>query len=56
MLDVGWGTGQLWRPFAPYFEKIYGIDVSDSQLATAINVNHDLANIQIIFWNNLLEL
>ena len=56
MLDVGCGTGQLWKPFSPIFQKIYGIDVSDSQLATARDAIQDLTNIRLIVWNNLLVL
>ena len=45
MLDVGCGTGQLCKPFSPLFNRIYGVDVSESQLETAREKNKDLENI-----------
>ncbi|XP_039257994.1 uncharacterized protein LOC120334553 [Styela clava] len=39
MLDVGCGAGQSTHMFAPYFESILGIDVSDSQIKHASEHN-----------------
>ena len=46
MLDVGCGTGQLCKPFASIFNRIYGIDVSESQLNIAKEKNKDFENVQ----------
>ena len=35
MVDVGCGSGQTTEPFASYFEKIIGIDISANQIACA---------------------
>ena len=41
-LDIGCGTGQCTRLLAPYFDKVIGIDVSESQIEAA---NHKIEQI-----------
>ncbi|RWS10375.1 putative methyltransferase-like protein [Dinothrombium tinctorium] len=37
--DVGTGTGQCAQLLAPYFEKVYGFDISEAQLNEAVKSN-----------------
>ncbi len=38
-IDVGCGSGQITQPLASHFEKVIGVDVSESQLATARKIS-----------------
>jgi 2-polyprenyl-3-methyl-5-hydroxy-6-metoxy-1,4-benzoquinol methylase len=35
MIDVGCGSGQSTRVWSPYFSKVYGFDVSETQISEA---------------------
>jgi FkbM family methyltransferase len=43
-LDFGCGAGRLTRALAAHFERVIGIDVSASMIATARALNRDVAN------------
>ena len=45
-LDFGCGAGRLSRALAAHFERVIGIDVSASMIATARALNADVANAQ----------
>lgn len=45
-LDFGCGAGRLTRALAAHFDKVVGIDVSASMIATARELNADVANIE----------
>ncbi|GAA0714418.1 class I SAM-dependent methyltransferase [Dokdonella soli] len=45
-LDFGCGAGRLSRALAKHFERVIGIDVSPSMLATARALNADIGNIE----------
>lgn len=45
-LDFGCGAGRLTRALASHFERVVGIDVSASMLATADRLNADIDNIE----------
>ena len=40
-MDIGCGTGQSTKLLAPYFKKIVGLDVSESQICVAKQSNTD---------------
>ena len=37
--DIGCGTGQCTQPLSPYFEFVYGMDVSEAQVNEAVRMN-----------------
>ncbi|XP_071806057.1 putative methyltransferase DDB_G0268948 [Asterias amurensis] len=39
-IDVGCGSGQMTRPLASHFEKVIGVDVSESQLEAARQITN----------------
>ena len=45
-LDFGCGAGRLTRALGGYFERVIGLDVSPSMIATAQDLNADLANVE----------
>lgn len=52
MLDIGCGTGQLIKPYAPLYARIFGIDVSESQLEQARKINEELTNVSFHYQNS----
>ena len=48
VLDFGCGVGRLTRALAGYFEKAYGLDISENMLARARELNHSIRNCQFI--------
>lgn len=45
-LDFGCGVGRLTRALAAHFERVIGIDVSPSMIATARELNADVAQVE----------
>jgi predicted TPR repeat methyltransferase len=52
LLDVGCGTGQLSQPFSKLFAKVFGIDVSETQLEKAREKSEEFKNISYSFQNS----
>ncbi len=48
VLDFGCGVGRLTRALAGYFEKAYGLDISENMLARARELNQSFGNCQFI--------
>lgn len=47
-LDFGCGVGRLTRALAGSFERVLGVDVASSMLATARDLNADLGNVRFL--------
>lgn len=47
-LDYGCGVGRLSRALARYFERVFGVDISESMLAEARKRNASYSNIQFL--------
>jgi len=52
LLDVGCGTGQLVKPFSSIFKRVFGIDVSETQLEKAREINQELTNVSFHYQNS----
>lgn len=48
VLDFGCGVGRLTRALASYFEKAYGVDISENMLARAQELNQSIRNCEFI--------
>jgi SAM-dependent methyltransferase len=48
VLDFGCGVGRLTRALAGYFEKAYGVDISENMLLKARELNQSFRNCQFI--------
>jgi len=48
VLDFGCGVGRLTRALAGYFEKAYGLDISENMLVKARELNQPFKNCQFI--------
>ncbi|CAI2374937.1 unnamed protein product [Moneuplotes crassus] len=52
VLDVGCGTGILSIPLSKKFERVYGIDISQSQIDKAIEKSEEFKNISYHYQNS----
>lgn len=47
-LDFGCGVGRLTRALAQRFEKVYGVDIAESMITRAKNLNRDFRNCEFV--------